>query len=242
MSTFVLVHGAWHGAWCWYRVVPLLERLGHRVVTPELPAHGLDTTPAAGVSLADYAGRVAQALRAAPEPAVLVGHSLAGMVISQAAELVPGQVHCLAYVAAFLPGDGDSLVRLAEGDTENLLTPACTADPAAGLLHVSPAALRPVFYADCPDEDVALAARLARPEPLRPLAEPVRLTPERWGAVPRAYVECAADRALPPARQRLMQSARPCGRVLRLDSGHSPFFSQPGALVEYLASLAAPAP
>jgi len=241
LSTFFLVHGAWHGAWCWYRVVPLLERRGHRVVTPELPAHGLDATPAAAVSLADYAGHVAEALRAAPEPVVLVGHSLGGMVISAAAELVPERVRCLAYVAAFLPGDGDSLVRLADGDTENQLTPHCTADPAAGLLHLAPAGLRPAFYADCADEDVALAARLARPEPLRPLAEPVHLTPGRWGAIPRAYVECAADRALPPARQRLMQAARPCQRVLRLASGHSPFFSQPGALVEYVASLAAPA-
>lgn len=239
MSCFVLVHGGWHGAWCWYRVVPLLERMGHRVLTPELPGHGLDPAPAAGLSLAAYAERVAEALRTAPEPVVLAGHSLGGMVVTQAAELAPERVRCLAYVAAFLPGDGESLAALVEDGAEDLLASACTVDAARGLVHLDPDRARPALYADCRDEDLALVARLLRPEPLRPLADPARVTPARAGAVPRAYLECRQDRALPLARQRRMQAARPCARVVGLDSGHSPFFSVPGALAEQLAALPA---
>ncbi len=77
MSRFVLVHGAWHGAWCWNKVVPLLEAKGHSVDAIDLPGHGSDVTPIAEVTLERYAERVGRALRAEPEPAVLVGHSAA---------------------------------------------------------------------------------------------------------------------------------------------------------------------
>lgn len=239
--TIVLVHGGWHGAWCWYRLVPLLERRGHHVLTPELPAHGLDTTPAGAVTLAAYAERVVATLRPLPEPAVLVGHSLGGMVITQAAELAPDKVAMLAYLSAFLPGDGESLAGLAAGDAESLLPAQCTVDATGTLLDLAPEGLRPALYADCRDEDVALARRLLRPEPLAPLSDPVRTTAGRFGRVPRAYIECRQDRALPLARQRAMQAARPCDHVAALDAGHSPFFSVPEALAECLAALPAAA-
>jgi pimeloyl-ACP methyl ester carboxylesterase len=234
LTTFVLVHGAWHGAWCWHRVVPLLERAGHRVLTPELPGHGRDRTPVREVSLAGYADAVGRALAGEPEPVVLVGHSLAGMVITQAAANSPGRVRALVYLAAFLPDDGQSLTGLAEGDTESLLTPASRVDVAAGTVSIDPAGLVPALYADCPEEDVALARSVVRPEPLAPLSEPVRLGAARPAATPRIYIECLHDRALPLPRQRLMQAARPCARVHGLPSGHSPFFSVPETLVACL--------
>lgn len=237
MTTFVLVHGGWHGAWCWYRVAPLLERLGHRVLTPDLPGHGRDATPVATVSLHGYADRVTAVLRTATEPVVLVGHSLGGMVITQAAEAMPERVRTLVYLAAFLPANGESLATLVQGDTENLLDPNCTVDESGTLLILREAGLRPALYADCRDEDIALAIRLVRPEPVAPLTEPARTSAGGWGAIPRVYLECLEDRALPLPRQRRMQQAQPCERVLSLRSGHSPFFSIPETLVEYLAAL-----
>ena len=237
MTTYVLVHGAWHGAWCWHRVVPLLEGAGHRVLTPELPGHGRDLTPVHALSLAAYATAIANVLATAGEAVVLVGHSLGGMVITQAAEAAPDRVHALVYLAAFLPGDGQSLAALAEGDTESLLTLGSLVDPVAGTVSLDPAGLVPALYADCPAEDVALARRLVRPEPLAPLSEPVRLGAARAAQIPRVYVECLADRALPLARQRLMQAARPCARVLAVPAGHSPFFATPEPLVACLTSI-----
>ena len=100
MTTFVLVHGSWHGSWCWCRVVPELEALGHRVLALDLPGHGDDATPVARITLAAYAECVAAVVRGAAEPVVLVGHSFGGIVISQAAELIPERISRLVILNA----------------------------------------------------------------------------------------------------------------------------------------------
>ena len=89
LTAFVLVHGAWHGAWCWDELAPLL---GGHVEAVDLPGHGADTTPVAGCTLDAYVARVVEALERAPEPAVLVGHSLGGITVAQAAERRPDEV------------------------------------------------------------------------------------------------------------------------------------------------------
>ena len=81
MATFVLIHGAWHGGWCWRKVVPHLEAAGHTVIAPDLPSHGDDPTPAAEVTLDDYVRRVCEILDAQDEPVVLVGHSMGGLLV-----------------------------------------------------------------------------------------------------------------------------------------------------------------
>ena len=88
MSTFVLVHGAFHGAWCWYKVIAGLEAAGHRAIAPDLPGHGLDRTPMETCTLDRYVSTVVAAIEAAEEPVVLVGHSLGGVTVSQGAEHV----------------------------------------------------------------------------------------------------------------------------------------------------------
>lgn len=240
MTTYVLVHGGWQGAWCWYRVAPLLERRGHRVLTPDLPGHGLDRTSIGELSLQAYADRIGRTLDEAAEPVVLLGHSLGGMVIAQAAADRPERVALLVYLAAFLPGDGDSLASLAQGDTESLLSPSSVPTADGTAITLRDAGLQPALYADCSAEDLALVRRLIQPEPLAPLAQPLRAPGGPGGPlqrIPRAYVECLEDRALPLARQRLMQAARPCRSSVSLPSGHSPFFSMPERLVECLAHL-----
>ncbi|HLY58890.1 MAG TPA: alpha/beta fold hydrolase, partial [Stellaceae bacterium] len=74
MSSFVLVHGAWHGKWCWEKLVPLLEAAGHEVLAPDLPGMGDDRTPAT-LSLAAWADFVARRIEDCAEPVILVGHS-----------------------------------------------------------------------------------------------------------------------------------------------------------------------
>jgi pimeloyl-ACP methyl ester carboxylesterase len=237
VAAFVLVHGGWHGAWCWHRVLPLLERRGHSVLAPDLPGHGVDCTPVAALSMRAYVARIVDAIDRASAPVVLVAHSLGGMVASQAAEERPDRLRGLVYVAAFLPVDGQSLVDLVVAEDGNRLTPNSVPGRDGTTIGLRDAALREVFYADCSDTDVALARALLRPEPAAPLREPVALTRERFGRVPRAYVECLEDQAVPPGRQRQMQAAQPCRAVFGLRSGHSPFFSMPEALVEYCTRL-----
>ena len=106
MAAFLLIHGAWHGGWCWERLVPELEARGHEVHAPALPGHGGDPAEPAGVSMDDYVERAASTLRAMPEPAIVVGHSMGGMVVSAAAQAEPERVRALVYLCAFLPGTG----------------------------------------------------------------------------------------------------------------------------------------
>src|SRR5688572_25619526 len=121
MSTYVMIHGAWHGGWCWDKVRRRLEDAGHRVVTPDLPGHGDDRTETAAVTLDAYAGRVCEALDAQAEPVILVGHSMGGVIITAAAERRPEKVRALVYLCAFLPGDGDTLMALANQDPSTLV-------------------------------------------------------------------------------------------------------------------------
>jgi pimeloyl-ACP methyl ester carboxylesterase len=237
MATFVLVHGAFHGAWCWTKLVPELERRGQRVVTLDLPGGGDDPTPVEQVTLEGYVARVAEVLARQAEPATLVGHSLGGITVTAAAERVPDRIRKLVYLCAFILRDGQSLYQL--------LDPTAPADsvPPKGsswdivVSPVPPVDRRDIFYNGCSDADVAFAFARLRPQANAPRLTKVSLTPGRFGRVPRAYIETTDDQAVPLAMQRGMQASTPCGEVCSLPTGHSPFFAAPAALADALASL-----
>jgi pimeloyl-ACP methyl ester carboxylesterase len=239
MATFVLVHGAWGGGWIWGRVAPLLESAGHRVDALDLPGHGASPAAVSEMTLDANARRVADHVEAAGESVVLVGHSMGGMAITQAAELVPERIATLVYVTAFLPGDGQSLAQLAEGDPATLVGPNLVIDAAAGTCQINEDAVREAVFGECAEEDARWAAAQRVPESLAAIAAPVRITEERAGAVPRVYIECLRDRAIGIAKQRQMWAARPCAQVLTLDTDHSPLLSRPEELAEHLLALAA---
>lgn len=239
MATFVLVHGAWHGGWAWDRVAPLLESAGHRVDALDLPGHGDLPAPVSEMTLDAYARRVAHRVEAAGEPVVLVGHSMGGMPVTQAAELVPERIATLVYLAAFLPGDGRSLLQLTDGDPVSLVGPNLVVDEVAGSCVVNEHALRETFYGECSDDDAAWAAARLVPESLAAIATPVRITEERAGSVARVYIECVRDRAISIAKQRQMWADRPCAQVITLDTDHSPYLSRPAETATHLLALTA---
>ena len=111
MSHFVLVHGAWHGAWCWEQVVPRLGARGHSARAIDLPGHGQDPKPPGAVSFDDYMSRMGDVIEAAPEPPILVGHSLGGAVITGAADRWPERIGALVYLCAMLPDSPDFFSR-----------------------------------------------------------------------------------------------------------------------------------
>jgi pimeloyl-ACP methyl ester carboxylesterase len=230
---YVLVHGAWMGAWVWDDVADRLRDEGARVEAVELPAHGEDPAPASAATLGSYVDRVVDALDAAGRPAVLVGHSLGGFPISGAAEARPDAVARLVYVAAYLPQDGDVLGALAGEDTGSLVGPnlVYNADGTAGI----PAdQLGPLFCGDCSADAVAALAAHYRDEPGAIFGEPIALTPEAFGAVPRSYVFTAEDAAVTPSLQRAMVERTPVDREINLETAHTPQLSAPDELAAVL--------
>lgn len=238
VSTFVLVHGAWHGSWAWEKVVPLLERAGHRVEAPDLPGHGDDRTPPPEVSLQGYVDEICSVIDAQPEPVVLVGHSMGGIVISEAAERRPDGIGTLVYLTAFLLPSGKALVDYALEDGESVVTQNLQVHEDRMTATVPTGKAREAFYGECSDEDAERAESLLQPQPWLPFATPVTVTEPAFGRVPRVYIECLRDRAITAAAQKRMYTDLPCREVLTMDTDHSPFLSAPERLAEYLISTA----
>jgi pimeloyl-ACP methyl ester carboxylesterase len=232
MSRYVLVHGSWHGRWAWDRVCPVLSEAGHEVTALDLPGRGEDRRDPASVTLEDHVDAVLEVLAASRRPAILVGHSFGGFVISHVAERVPDRVELLVYVAAFLLQPGQTVLEVATSVPPSV--PHLDVREEEGLVAVRPEAAPLVFYDDCSPQEAQWATALLVPEALAPRRTPAALTEDRFGGVPRVYVETTNDRALAVALQRRMQAALPCREVARLRSGHSPFLSMPGTLAERL--------
>ena len=225
--TFILIPGAWHGAWCWYKLTPLLQRSGARVIAPDLPA---------AVTFEDWVQLVAGIVELNPG-CVLVGHSRGGAIASRVAELVPDAIRRLVYVAAYLLSDGESVAEEARRDTDSRIAPNLLPVRRGLTCKIRDEVLRETFYGECTDEDFEYARAHLAPEPLRVLAAAVHTSAERFGRVPRAYVETLRDRAVTLTAQRRMQSSLPCDPVFALDTDHSPFLSQPEALARILISI-----
>jgi pimeloyl-ACP methyl ester carboxylesterase len=245
VGRFLLVHGAMGGAWCWQRVIPGLEALGHIAWAIDLPGAGADPTPVAEITLDRYADAVCAALADAGEPALLTGHSMGGMVVTQAAARRPDLVRGLVYVSAFLPQPGQALLditKLAEaaGDSvqANLVVDG---DPPVATM---PAQAAPeALYHCCTQEQIAEVLPLRGSQPVAPFTQPFAPSgdPEvraAFDALPRAYISCLRDRAIRPAIQRRMYETAGCDPVLTIDTDHSPWLSRAGELVAALDRIA----
>lgn len=234
MAAIILIPGAAHGGWCWHKVAPLLEAAGHKAIAPDLLGLGADLTPVAELSLARWVDQVATLVESEAEPVILVGHSRGGIVISEVAERLPDRVAHLVYLTAFLLADGQTLGEVAQADEASMIGPNLVVDEAAGTWAIRPEAAVEGFFADCSPDDLAYTFPRLRPEPLFSLSTPVHVTTERFGRVPRHYIECLQDRAVTIDCQRRMQAVWPCRSVVTLDTAHSPFMSAPRDLAAAL--------
>jgi pimeloyl-ACP methyl ester carboxylesterase len=261
MASFAFLHGAFHAAWNWYRVLPLLQSSGHQGIALDVPGHGRDETPPRKVTLNRCVDALGDAIRHLDDKVVLVAHSRNGIVISQAAERFPERIAGLVYLAAYLVPNGRSLMEYALQDSESLVVrnvaPRFTRRqvrrfialfkrpllrPVLPLLlprriqthRLDPAVYKEALYHDCDEEIVHLANALLEAEPNWTGYTPLQLSDSRFGSVPKVYIECLEDRAVTLALQRKMLRDTPCDRVFSMSASHSPFFSQPSEFVQVL--------
>jgi pimeloyl-ACP methyl ester carboxylesterase len=240
VARFVLVHGAFGGAWCWEPVIGPLQAAGHTVEAIDLPGSGADETPVADVTLDAYAERVCATLAERPESAVLVGYSMGGVVVTQAAQQCAERIASLMFVCAFMPSNGQSLLdmtRLPEAAGDQIQANlTIEGDPPVAVLSAE--ATVKVIYNDCTSEQAAWAVSRRRPQPVAPYATPVQIDDAKLAAIPRYYVLTARDQALMQPLQRRMIREHPCERVFELDADHAPFLSATDDLVEALLEVA----
>jgi pimeloyl-ACP methyl ester carboxylesterase len=240
MARFVMVHGAFAGAWIWEPLARELEQAGHTVEAFDLPGSGDDPTPVGEVTLHAYADRVCEVLGERPEEAVLVANSMGGVVATQAAAQCPDRLAAVVYVAAFLPQDGQSLLALTElpegeGDQvqANLVVEG---DPPVATLPE--ATFRESIFACCSDEVLDWAVERRGRQPVVPFTEPVELGGFAFDGIRVGYVLCTRDEAIPPALQRRMIESAGVDEVVELDTDHAPHLSRTGELAEILDRLA----
>lgn len=234
MTTLILVHGACHGGWCWEKMVPPLEAAGHRVLAPDLPDLPLtEPDPVArwGDFVADLAEREARSDRV-----VLVGHSRGGIVVSAAAEAAPDAIDRLIYLAASLLPARQTMNGAWRAFTDQ---PAewVTADAEGLSFTITPGVYHRLFCPMADAQTAAWAEARLRAEPIAAFMTPLRISDDRFGRIPRAYIETSRDQIVPLAFQRSMQAALPCEQVVTLDADHSPFLAMPERLAEALAVL-----
>ncbi len=241
MTGFLLIHGAFGGAWCWEPVAPRLRDAGHDAEAIDLPGAGADTTPLAEVDLNRYADRICHVLGAGA-PRVLVGQSMGGLAITQAAARRPDKVIGLIYVSAFIPQDGQSLIDLtalpeAAGDQvqANIVVEG---DPP--IAQMPPHAAAAALYNCATEAQAAWAAQRLGPQPVAAFTQPFVLgeQADAFASLPRAYVSCLQDRAIPLAMQRRMYTTAGCDPVIEIDTDHSPWLSRTDELVAALLEIA----
>jgi pimeloyl-ACP methyl ester carboxylesterase len=233
----VLVHGAWMGAWAWDPVATQLRQQGQKVSVVELPAHGGDQTPVSDATLDAYVDRVGQAVAAADRPVVLVGHSMAGMVISQYAERAPDKVKSLVYLAAYLPENGQSLGDLANTDADSHLGPALVINMETGTGAIPGDKLQDIFCADCDAATFSSIQSHYRDEPLAPIGTPVELTAANFGSVSKSYIFTTGDHAVSYTLQQRMAGTVTLAGSATLSTSHSPFLSAPRDVTDALGQL-----
>ena len=220
--TVVLVHGAWHGAWCWDEVVSRLSGDGLAVVALDLPSAG------AGGDLYDDAGALRAVLDETPGDKVVVGHSYGGIVITEGAAGADGVRH-LVYLTAFMLDEGQSLADITGP------TPPAWQIPTPDGKSLTVSEPRDVFYNTCAPAVADAAAARLRPQTVASFVEPVRSV--AWRDVPSTYVICDRDQAIPVPAQEAMSAH--AGTTHRLESDHSPFLTDPDAVAALIRAAAA---
>lgn len=238
MKTFILIHGSWHSAWNWHKIIPILENLGHKAIAIDLPGMGRDKTPIQEVKMKSTVEKICQLIDSIEEKVILVGHSKNGIMISQVAEYRSNKIEKLIYLAAYLIPNGKTQAEYSSQDTKGVLKPYVTRYEESKSHTLQPEIYKEGLYHDCDEDIIELAKVLLSHEPVESGITPLQLSDENFGSIPKYYIECTEDRAVTPFIQRKMYTETPCEKVYSLPTSHSPFFSTPVELSDIFCEIA----
>ncbi len=234
--TYVLVHGAWADESAWGFVRNDLAKNAN-VVVVNLPAHGADNTWGNNVSLNDYTKTVAEAINKQSGKVILVGHSMAGIVVSQVAENMPNKIDKLIYVSAYLPKNGEDLLSLSKKDAQSKVGSALEFAADYKTASIKKDMIAPSVCADCPQYMKDVLVKYHRAEPAKPLGEKVVLT-SKFAAIPKYYIHTTNDMAVGYDLQKMMvKNNGTIKKTFAMNTSHLPFVVQPQAFLEIITSI-----
>ncbi|CAI8448414.1 MAG: Pyrethroid hydrolase [Polaribacter sejongensis] len=236
-ETYVLVHAAWLGGWQWGEVTKTLKEKGHTVITPDLPGHGSDKTSPKDITMESYIKTLTDILDKQDESVILVGHSFNGITVSRVAELRPKKVKKLVYLTAFLLPNGGSFFKAVQGVKGSTAVDNFYLSEDKTYALVNEDEIQNAFAHDIPKEAFDGAKPKIVAEPSAPLMYELEITTENYGKIPKYYIECTDDRAIPIEVQRGMYKGN-VTKAYSLTSSHTPNFSQPEKLANTLLEIA----
>lgn len=241
MATFLLIHGAWQGAWAWQKLTPLLEAAGHTAIAVDLPGDGHDDTPPKDVSTMLYAERVADLVDGSAAPVIVVGHSMGGTVAAQVSELRSDKIAVAIYLCAFLLPNGESIVDFYERAWQDWMTGAHARVSYSEDGHASmidPTSAIDVFYNTAEPADARTAAAQLTPQPEGGRRSKLQVSSEKFGSVPRVYIETLQDQSVFNELQKQMYAETPCEKLYSLNTDHAPQLCAPEKLAAVLTEIA----
>ncbi len=234
--TYVLVHGAWADESAWGFVRNQLAQNAN-VVVVNLPAHGADNTYGAGIGLSDYVNTVTAEVNKQPGKVILVGHSMAGVVVSQVAENIPNKIDKIIYVAAYLPKNGENVTGITNKFLNNKPIEAFEFNKDFSLVSIKKDALTTVVCADCPDYMKDALVKYHRAEPVKGLNDNVTLS-SKFAGIPKYYISTKNDYAVPYAlQQQMIKDNGSVKRVFEMNTSHLPFVVQPQEFLGILTGI-----
>ena len=234
--TYVLVHGAWADESAWGFVRNDLAKNAN-VEVVNLPAHGADNTWGNVVSLNDYVKTVTNVINKQAGKVILVGHSMAGVVISQVAENMPTKIDKLIYVSAYLPKNGEDLLSLSKQDAQSKVGTALEFAADYKTASIKKEMIAPSVCDDCPQYMKDVLVKYHRAEPAKPLGEKVVLT-TKFASVPKYYIHTSNDKAVGYDLQKMMvKNNGTIKQTFVMNTSHLPFVVQPQEFLTIISSI-----
>jgi len=223
-KTYILVHGAWHGGWAWKKVKDTLEAAGSEVHTPDLPGHGETKLPLEEVTMNAYVDHICELLSNQKTSVILVGHSMAGAVISQVSEKMPSKIEKLVYLCAFLLPNGKSVLDAMGEDSKAEFGPRLMFNENQSGAKYDEPTLRETFYNMASESDITEAIpNMLEYQAIAPLATPVEVSTSKFGSIPRVYIKAMQDKVVTPEMQQSFIDELSCQSVYEVDADHAPF-------------------
>lgn len=219
----ILIHGAWHGAWCWEKFVPYLQAQNSEldISTPNL----------AGLSFAESISHLSQLIQSEDSPVILLGHSLGGMLISQLCHQHTTQIAGLIFLAAFIPNKQATLLDLAQQDKQINFEPALDFCEKTSTSRLKPQQVGHYLYNTCHLDDLNWAIPQLCAQDNTGFSTAVKWPKDKIADISKTYIVCEKDNAVSSLFQKKMAIDCAC-QLLTLPSCHSPFISMPDKLAD----------